>query len=100
MLYQLRDSNELRQFVTQALGSLENQDQRGTLRDTLRAFLESGGSQVDASTLLGIHRNTLAYRLRRIGELVCRDVCDPASWLTLHLALSASDLLDVCGDDS
>lgn len=100
LLYQLRDSNELRQFVTQALGSLENQDQRGTLRDTLRAFLESGGSQVDASTRLGIHRNTLAYRLRRIGELVGRDVGDPASWLTLHLALSASDLLDVCGDDS
>jgi hypothetical protein len=99
LLYQLRDSNELRQFVTQALGSLENRDQRGTLRETLRAFLESGGSQVDASHRLGIHRNTLAYRLRRIDELVGRDVGDPASWLTLHLALSASEMLDACRDD-
>lgn len=99
LLYQLRDSNELRQFVSQALGSLENRDQRGALRETLRAFLESGGSQVDASHRLGIHRNTLAYRLRRIGELVGRDVGDPSSWLTLHLALSASEMLDVCRDE-
>ncbi len=99
LLYQMKDSNELRQFVSDALGKLENRDQRGTLRETLRAFLESGGSQVDASSRLGIHRNTLAYRLRRIGELVGRDVADPGSWLTLHLALRASEMLDVCADD-
>lgn len=95
LLYELRDSNELRQFVNQTLGGLEKRDQRGTLRETLRAFLESGGSQVDASNKLGIHRNTLAYRLRRIDEIVGRDVGDPASWLTLHLALSAAEMLDV-----
>jgi hypothetical protein len=99
LLYQLRDSNELREFVTEALGTLEHRDQRGTLRTTLRTFLESGGSQVDASTRLGIHRNTLAYRLRRIGELVGRDVADPGSWLTLHLALRASEMLDVFADE-
>ncbi len=100
LLYQLRDTGELRQFVTQALGSLQTRDQRGTLRATLRAFLESGGSQVDASQRLGIHRNTLAYRLRRIGELVGRDVIDPGSWLTLHLALRAAEMLDVWTDDN
>lgn len=99
LLYQLRDSRELRQFVTQALGALQTRDQRGTLRATLRAFLESGGSQVAASHRLGIHRNTLAYRLRRIGELVGRDVIDPGSWLTLHLALRAAGMLDVWTDD-
>ncbi|HLL51318.1 MAG TPA: hypothetical protein VK356_11680, partial [Thermomicrobiales bacterium] len=50
LLYQLRDSHELREFVAEVLGTLEHRDQRGTLRATLRAFLESGGSQVDAST--------------------------------------------------
>jgi sugar diacid utilization regulator len=99
LLYPLRDSNELREFVSQALGTLAQRDQRGTLRATLRAFLESGGSQVDASNRLGIHRNTLAYRLRRIGELIGRDVADPGSWLTLHLALRASEMLDVISDD-
>ena len=99
LLYPLRDSHELREFVADALGTLERRDQRGTLRATLRAFLESGGSQVDASNQLGIHRNTLAYRLRRIGELIGRDVADPGSWLTLHLALRASEMLDVFSDD-
>jgi hypothetical protein len=100
LLYHLRETRELRAFVSQALGSLEQRDHRGTLRQTLRAFLESGGSQVDASHRLGIHRNTLAYRLRRIGELVGRDVADPGTWLTLHLALRASEILDVSNDDA
>lgn len=100
LLYHLRESRELRAFVSQALGGLEQRDQRGTLRQTLRAFLESGGSQVDASHRLGIHRNTLAYRLRRIGELVGRDVADPGTWLTLHLALRASEILDISNDDA
>lgn len=99
LLYHLRESRELRAFVSQALGGLEEHDQRGTLRQTLRAFLESGGSQVDASHRLGIHRNTLAYRLRRIGELVGRDVADPATWLTLHLALRAMEILETSHND-
>jgi DNA-binding PucR family transcriptional regulator len=95
LLYPLRDTSELRQFVSETLGILERRDLRGTLRDTLRAYLESGGSHADASNRLGIHRNTLAYRLRRIGELIGHDVGDPRTWLTLHLALWASELLEV-----
>jgi hypothetical protein len=95
LLYPLRDTSELRVFVSEALGILERRDHRGTLRDTLRAYLETGGSHADASNRLGIHRNTLAYRLRRIGELIGRDVGDPRTWLTLHLALWASELLEV-----
>ena len=99
LLYPLRGTSELHQFVLEALGVLEHRDLRGTLRDTLRAYLETGGSHADASNRLGIHRNTLAYRLRRIGELIGRDVGDPRTWLTLHLALCASELLEVDSDD-
>ena len=99
LLYPLRETSELRKFVSDALGTLERRDQRGTLRETLRAYLETGGSHADASHRLGIHRNTLAYRLRRIGELIGRDVGDPRSWLTLHLALWASDLLRIDSDE-
>jgi hypothetical protein len=99
LLYPLRGTSELRRFVSEVLGTLERRDQRGTLRETLRAYLETGGSHADASHQLGIHRNTLAYRLRRIGELIGRDVADPRLWLTLHLALWASDLLRIDSDE-
>ncbi|MGH2618701.1 MAG: PucR family transcriptional regulator, partial [Thermomicrobiales bacterium] len=99
LLYQLRDAPELQQFITETLGGLEGQDPRGTLRATLRAFLESGGSHVEASQRLGIHRNTLAYRLRRIGELIGRELTDPGAWLTLHLALNASAMLAANSDE-
>jgi purine catabolism regulator len=99
LLYPLRETGALRQFVSEALGVLEHRDRRGTLRDTLRAYLETGGSHADASNRLGIHRNTLAYRLRRIGELIGRDVGDPRTWLTLHLALWASELLELDSDE-
>ena len=99
LLYPLRDSSELRQFVSAALGILERRDHRGTLRETLRAYLETGGSHADASNRLGIHRNTLAYRLRRISEMIGRDVGDPRTWLTLHLALWASEVLEVDPDE-
>jgi purine catabolism regulator len=99
LLYMLRESAELRTFIADVLGALTRCDRRGTLRATLKAYLDTGGSHVDASSRLGIHRNTLSYRLRRIGELVGRDVTDSASWMTLHLALQASEMLDVCADD-
>lgn len=100
LLYPLRESHELQQFVTRVLGTLQERDQRGTLRATLRAYLESGGSQVDAAQRLGIHRNTLAYRLNRIGEIIGRDVADPRAWQALHLALSASEVLAAGSDDA
>jgi purine catabolism regulator len=93
LLYHLNGAPELRQFVSETLGPLEASDKRGTLRATLRVFLESGGSHMAASRGLGVHRNTLAYRLRRISELVGQEVTDPKSWLTLHLALKAADVL-------
>ena len=99
LLYQVRDSADLRQFVADVLGALERGDRRGVLRATLRAFLESGGSHVATSTRLAIHRNTLAYRIRRIGALVGRDITDPGTWLELHLAVRASDVLECIADD-
>jgi purine catabolism regulator len=98
LLYQWRESSALREYVEATLGAIADQDKRGILRATLRAFLASGGSQVDAAQRLGIHRNTLAYRLRRISELLERDVTNPAIWLSLHLAVQASDMLDAVAE--
>jgi DNA-binding PucR family transcriptional regulator len=53
---------------------------------TLRALLD-GTSAAAAASALGIHRNTLAYRLRRIENLTGWDLADPELRLALSLAL-------------
>ncbi len=52
---------------------------------TLRAVLESDGL-AHAAARLGVHRNTVAYRTRRLAELGDWDLSDPDLRLTLLLA--------------
>ena len=44
---------------------------------TLRVYLASFGDPTEASKALGVHTNTLRYRLRRLHELFGLDVADP-----------------------
>jgi PucR C-terminal helix-turn-helix domain len=53
---------------------------------TLRALLESAGG-AEAAAALGIHRNTLAYRARRIEEITGWRLADPDLRLPLLMAL-------------
>jgi hypothetical protein len=92
LLFPLWGSRELEGFARDTLGALLVKDRRGLLRRTLLAYLEAGGSQVDAATALGVHRNTLAYRLKQIAELTGTDPTKPQSHLALHMALLASVL--------
>ncbi|NQD91573.1 CdaR family transcriptional regulator [Pseudomonas sp. CrR25] len=45
------------------------QDSHGSLRETLEAWCAHEGQVQACADALGIHRNTLRYRLERIGEL-------------------------------
>lgn len=92
LLYRLWGSNDLASFTTEALGELVTRDRRGTLRGTLLAYLDAGGSHVDAAAKLGIHRNTLSYRLKQIASLTRCEPTDPATHLVLHLALLAASM--------
>ena len=46
---------------------------------TLRVYLASFGDPTEASKTLGVHTNTLRYRLRRLNELFGLDVADPVT---------------------
>ncbi|MCC6313998.1 MAG: helix-turn-helix domain-containing protein [Thermomicrobiales bacterium] len=94
LLYRITPDTALREFAATALGDLPAGDRHGELSRTLLAFLEAGGSGVDAAHRLGIHRNTLSYRLRRIAQLTGQDPADPQRRLALHLALLARDLVE------
>ncbi len=92
LLFPLWGTAALAAFAADALGDLTTADRRGALRATLLTFLDTGGSHVEAASRLGIHRNTLAYRLKQIAGLTGHDPADPACRLLLHLGLLAYHL--------
>ena len=89
LLYELQGSPALSSYIEDALGDLRTRDKRGTLRKTLLAHLNTGGSNAETASALGIHRNTLTYRLRQISQITGRDPTDPAMRLAIHVALVA-----------
>jgi purine catabolism regulator len=74
-----------------AIGTLTLHDAShgGELLDSLEAYLRSGGKATQAAQTLSIHRNTLAYRLRRIEELLGLDMSQPRARFELYAALQA-----------
>ena len=69
----------LRQVLTQ--------DSQGTLRATLEAWCAHDGQVQTCAQALGIHRNTLRYRLERIAELSGLDLNRLDQRLQLSLGL-------------
>lgn len=64
-----QDSSRVRRFVARELGELAADDPNTReLRRTLRTYLETRNAKAAAAQLV-VARNTVAYRLRRAGEL-------------------------------
>jgi DNA-binding PucR family transcriptional regulator len=64
------------------VGRPEGQQRR---LETLRAIVESSGL-AEAAARLGVHRNTVTYRVRRLEELGGWDLHDPDLALALTIA--------------
>lgn len=79
----------VRSITTALVGPLREHDQRrhSDLVQTLAMYLRHGGALALAAEALGVHRNTLSYRLARIQDILGRDINDPAVRLPLQLAL-------------
>lgn len=58
----------------------------GDLVQTLTTFLDCGAFVADTAAALGVHRNTVASRVRRIERLLGVDLAKPDDRLALHLA--------------
>jgi len=61
----------------------------GELLTTLSAYLDHESGIAATATALGLHRNTIAVRIRRVQELLGIDMNDPEARLALHLACRA-----------
>lgn len=61
----------------------------GELLVTLSAYLDHESGIAATATALGLHRNTVTMRIRRVQELLGIDLTDPEARLALHLACRA-----------
>ncbi|MEU3917031.1 helix-turn-helix domain-containing protein [Streptomyces sp. NPDC029004] len=84
-------SAELAHMVLRPLYDLEPAD-RDTLFDTLRVWIENGGSAAQAARHMYCHRNTVLNRLRRFEQLTGLVLSRPRDLVQLTLALDAHRL--------
>lgn len=59
--------------------------------DTLRAWLAAQGDLPEAAERLGVHENTVRYRLRKMSELTVLDLTDGRKRLAMTIELAATD---------
>jgi hypothetical protein len=60
---------------------------------TLRAWLEAQGDLAGAGRALGVHENTVRYRLRKMVELTQLDLADARKRLAMMIELAATEEL-------
>jgi DNA-binding PucR family transcriptional regulator len=58
---------------------------------TLRAWLETQGDLAQAAERLGVHPNTIRYRLRKMAEVTTLQLDVPAKRLAMIIELAVSD---------
>jgi hypothetical protein len=81
-------------FAESLLGPLRRNDAEtgGELTDTLRHYLESGAQVRATAKALGVHENTIRYRLGRIEHVGGLDLRRFDALLAAQLALQVDDL--------
>ncbi|MCW0212302.1 MAG: helix-turn-helix domain-containing protein [Pseudonocardia sp.] len=79
---------EARRFAEDVLGPLR----RAGLLDTLRAYLDAAAQVRATARALGVHANTVRYRLGRVAEVSGLDVRDFDALLTAQLAFGVLGL--------
>ena len=88
-----RQTHELGALYERAVGKLAAEDlkRESDLVSTLEVYCETVATQATAARL-GIHRNTVLYRLKLIEEITAVDLNDGSSRLFLQLGLLAGRL--------
>ncbi|HEY6325039.1 MAG TPA: helix-turn-helix domain-containing protein [Candidatus Cybelea sp.] len=94
LLYEGAAVERLRAFASEALAPLRRYDEKHQteLERTLRLYFRLGQNVKTAAAALNVHRHTVFYRLRQIGEITARSLESPHDQLTLRLAVAIDEL--------
>ncbi len=90
----LRGHDEIRIAALDDLGHLDRRT-GSEYTPTLRAYVRSGGSIKETSKALGLHANSVRYRMTRITEITGLELAEPDRMLAaaLHLFATADHAL-------
>lgn len=83
------------EFAEQTIGMLAGG--KSELMDTLRAYLQRNGAVQEVAAELGVHRNSIRYRLESIHQLTGHDPTTFDGATHLNLALKAWDVAHPAG---
>jgi sugar diacid utilization regulator len=88
------DAKALRDFAARTLAPLRAYDDKHQteLERTLRLYFAVGENVKTAAEQLSVHRHTVFYRLRQIGEICACKLDDPHDQLTLRMAMAIDAL--------
>ena len=94
LLYEGADLERLRGFAAEVLAPLRAYDEshQTELERTLKLYFKAGQNVKTAAAQLNVHRHTVFYRLRQIGEICARSLETPQDQLTLRLAVAIDEL--------
>ncbi|HTX58780.1 MAG TPA: helix-turn-helix domain-containing protein [Verrucomicrobiae bacterium] len=94
LLYEGADTARLRAFAGRVLAPLRAYDEKHQteLERTLRLYFEVGENVKTAAAQLNVHRHTVFYRLRQIGEICGASLERPGDQLTLRMAVTIDAL--------
>jgi purine catabolism regulator len=89
LLLALDGHPELSAFYEETLAAIDQYDRanRSELLPTLEAFFAADNSLAETAARLHLHRNTVAYRLRRIEQISGHQLGEPETPLALQLGL-------------
>lgn len=82
-------SAAFRDHALQLLDPLLRADGGEQLLETLETYLDTGGAPTETAARLGLHRNTVAQRIRRAEEELSVSLANPDERLAVHLACRA-----------
>jgi sugar diacid utilization regulator len=88
------DAPAMREFAARTLAPLRAYDEKHQteLERTLRLYFGVGENVKTAAEQLHVHRHTVFYRLRQIGEICGCKLDDPHDQLTLRMAMAIDAL--------
>ena len=94
LLYEGTDTARLRAFAQRVLAPLRAYDEKHAteLERTLKLYFDVGENVKTAAARLNVHRHTVFYRLRQIGEICAISLESPGDQLTLRLAVAIDAL--------